>query len=46
MPEESQAVQKGRSKRRGATYSRQYIEPLRAASTPLAAFINNLLVAF
>ena len=46
MPEESQAVQKGRSKRRGESYSQQDVEPLRTASTQLAAFINSLLVAF
>jgi len=38
-----QAVQKGRSKRRGEAYSLQYVEPLSAARTPLADFLNSLL---
>jgi hypothetical protein len=38
------AVQQGRSKRRGEAYSLQYVEPLRAARTPLADFVNSLLV--
>ena len=37
------AVQQGRSKRRGSAYRNGYAEPLRAARTPLAAFINSLL---
>jgi sortase A len=36
------AVQQGRSKRRGEAYSVPYVEPLRAARTPLAAFFNRL----
>jgi hypothetical protein len=37
------AVQQGRSKRRGDAYSLPYVEPLSAARTPLADFINSLL---
>jgi hypothetical protein len=37
------AVQQGRSKRRGEAYSLQYVEPLSAARTPLADFVNSLL---
>ena len=40
------AVQQGRSKRRGEAYSCLYVEPLRAARTPLAAFVNSLLAIF
>ena len=36
------AVQEGRSKRRGEAYSLSYVEPLSAARTPLADFINSL----
>jgi len=39
----SQAVQKGRSKRRGEAYPLRYVEPLSAARTPLADFVNSLL---
>ena len=38
------AVQQGRSKRRGEAYSLQYVEPLRAARTLLADFVNSLLI--
>ena len=38
------AVQQGHSKRRGDAYSLPYVEPVRAARTPLAAFFNRLLV--
>jgi hypothetical protein len=38
------AVQPGRSKRRGESYSLPYVEPLSAARTPLADFVNRLLV--
>ncbi|MBH0203096.1 MAG: hypothetical protein HP496_12585 [Nitrospira sp.] len=37
------AVQQGRSKRRGESYSRPYVEPLSVARTPLADFVNSLL---
>jgi len=37
------AVQQGRNKRRGEAYSLQYVEPLSAARTPLADFVNSLL---
>jgi hypothetical protein len=37
------AVQQGRSKRRGEAYSLPYVEPLSAARTPLADFVNSLL---
>jgi hypothetical protein len=37
------AVQQGRSKRRGESYSLPYVEPLSVARTPLAAFVNSLL---
>ncbi len=37
------AVQQGRSKRRGETYSLPYVEPLSVARTPLADFFNSLL---
>lgn len=37
------AVQQGRSRRRGEAYSLRYVESLRAARTPLAAFVNSLL---
>jgi hypothetical protein len=39
------AVQQGRSKRRGESYFLPYVEPLSAARTPLADFINRLLEA-
>lgn len=38
------AVQRGRSKRRGDAYFRSYVEPLRAARTKPADFFNILLV--
>jgi len=38
------AVQQGRSKRRGESYSLPSVEPLSAARTPLADFVNRLLV--
>jgi hypothetical protein len=38
------AVQQGRSKRRGEAYSLPYVEPLSAARTPLADFVNSLLI--
>lgn len=38
------AVQQGHSKRRGDAYSLPYVEPVRAARTPLAVFFNRLLV--
>jgi hypothetical protein len=37
------AVQQGRSKRCGEAYSPPYVEPLSAARTPLADFVNSLL---
>ena len=37
------AVQQGRSKRSGDAYSVPYVEPLSAARTPLADFVNSLL---
>ena len=37
------AVQQGRSKRRGESYSVPYVEPLSAARTPLADFFSILL---
>jgi hypothetical protein len=37
-------VQQGRSQCRGEAYSLPYVEPLNAARTPLAGFINSLLV--
>ncbi len=37
------AVRQGRSKRSGEAYSLRYVEPLSAARTPLADFINSLL---
>jgi hypothetical protein len=37
------AVQQGRSKRRGESYSLPYVEPLSEARTPLADFVNSLL---
>jgi len=37
------AVQQGRSKRRGESYSLPYVEPLSAARTPLEDFVNRLL---
>jgi hypothetical protein len=37
------AVQQGRSKRRGESYSLPYVEPLSVARTPLVDFINSLL---
>jgi len=40
-----QAVQQGRSKRRGDAYSLPYVEPLSATRTPLADFINSLLMS-
>ena len=40
------AVQQGRSKRRGEAYSLRYVKSLRAARTPLAAFVNSLLDVF
>ncbi len=39
------AVQQGRSERRGESYSVPYVEPLSDARTPLAAFVNSLLVS-
>jgi len=39
------AVQQGRSKRRGEAYSLRSVEPLSAARTPLADFVNSLLGA-
>ena len=36
------AVQQGRSKRRGDAYFVPYVEPLRAARTPLADFFSIL----
>ena len=39
------AVQRGRSERRGETYSCLYVEPLTDARTKLAAFFNILLEA-
>jgi hypothetical protein len=39
------AVQQGRSERRGESYSLPYVEPLSDARTPLADFVNSLLVA-
>jgi len=38
------AVQQGRSERRGEAYSLPYVEPLSEARTPLAGFVNSLLV--
>jgi hypothetical protein len=38
------AVRQGRSERRGESYSVPYVEPLSDARTPLAAFVNSLLV--
>ena len=38
------AVQQGRSKRRGESYSVPYVEPLSVARTPLADFVNSLLI--
>jgi hypothetical protein len=40
------AVQQGRSKRRGESYSLPYIELLSDARTLLADFVNSLLVEF
>ena len=40
------AVQQGRSKQRGESYSVPYVEPLRDARTLLAAFVNSLIVSF
>ena len=37
------AVQRGRSERRGESYSGPYVEPLSDVRTPLAAFVNSLL---
>lgn len=37
------AVQQGRSKRRGESYSVPYVEPLSVVRTPLADFVNSLL---
>jgi len=37
------AVQQGRSKRRGESYSLPYVEPLSAARTPLEDVVNSLL---
>ncbi len=37
------AVQQGHSKRRGDAYCLPYVEPVRAARTPLAVFFNRLL---
>ena len=36
------AVQQGRSKRRGESYSALYVEPLSDARTPLADFLSTL----
>jgi len=38
------AVQQGRSERRVESYSLQYGEPLSDARTPVAAFVDSLLV--
>jgi hypothetical protein len=38
------AVQRGRSERRGETYSVPYVEPLSDARTKLAVFFNILLL--
>jgi hypothetical protein len=38
------AVQQGRSERRGESYSVPYVEPLSDVRTPLAAFVNSLLL--
>ncbi len=38
------ALQHGRSKRRGESYSLRYVEPLRAARTPLVEFFSILSV--
>ena len=40
------AAQQGRSERRSEAYSVPYVEPLSDARTPLADFVNSLLVAF
>ena len=37
-------VQQGHSKRGGEAYFLPYVEPLSAARTPLAGFLNSLLV--
>jgi hypothetical protein len=37
------AVQQGRSKRRGESYSFSYVEPLSDARTPLAGFFSILV---
>jgi hypothetical protein len=37
-------VQQGRSKRRGESYSPPYVLPPSVAKTPLADFVNSLLV--
>jgi hypothetical protein len=37
------AVQQGRSKRRGESYSLPYVEPLSVARTPLVDFVYSLL---
>jgi hypothetical protein len=37
-------VQQGRSERRGEAYSVPFVEPLSDARTPLADFVNSLLV--
>jgi hypothetical protein len=37
------AIQQGRSKRRGESYSLPYVEPLSDARTPLAVFFRILL---
>jgi len=39
------AVQQGHSERRSESYSLPYVEPLSEASTPLAVFVNSLLVS-
>jgi hypothetical protein len=38
------AIQQGRSKRRGESYSPPYVLPPSVARTPLADFVNSLLV--
>jgi hypothetical protein len=38
------AVQQGRSERRGDAYSVPYVEPLSDVRTPLADFVNSLLI--
>jgi hypothetical protein len=40
----TKAVQQGRSERRGEAYFISYVEPLSDARTPLAVFVNILLM--